>query len=125
MTGHRPFMGKSMGMIFQKRSTRTRMSAEVAWNMLGGHAVFLGSNDIHLGLEESVGDTARVLSHMNDCLLARVYGHRDVIEMAEAATIPVINALSNSHHPLQALADYMILQETFKVRSKEVRSRLL
>ncbi len=75
MTGHRPFMGKSMGMIFQKRSTRTRMSAEVAWNMLGGHAVFLGSNDIHLGVEESVGDTARVLSHMNDCLLARVFGH--------------------------------------------------
>jgi ornithine carbamoyltransferase len=114
MTGHRPFTGKSMGMIFQKRSTRTRMSAEVAWNLLGGHAVFLGSTDIHLGVEESVGDTARVLSHMNDCLLARVYAHQDVVDMASAASIPVINALSNSHHPLQALADYMILQESFR-----------
>ncbi len=61
-----------------------------------------------------MGDTARVLSQMNDCLLARVFAHQDVIDMAAAATVPVINALSNTHHPLQALADYMILQETFR-----------
>ena len=79
MTGHRPFTGKSIAMIFQKRSTRTRVSTEVAWNTLGGHAIYLGVNDIHLGVEESVGDTARVLSHMNDAILARVYGHDDVV----------------------------------------------
>lgn len=91
------------------------MSTEVSWNMLGGHAIYLGVNDIHLGVEESVGDTARVLSHMNDMLLARVYGHADVLELARDASVPVINALSDLHHPLQALADYMILQETFQV----------
>jgi ornithine carbamoyltransferase len=90
------------------------MSTEVAWNKLGGHAIYLGVNDIHLGVEESVGDTARVLSHMNDCLLARVYEHDYVEEMAKDATIPVINALSDMHHPLQALADFMILQEAFQ-----------
>lgn len=114
MTGHRPFTGKSIGMIFQKRSTRTRMSLEVAWNMLGGNAIYLGVNDIHLGVEESVGDTARVLSTMNDMLLARVYGHEDVLELARDASVPVINALSDLHHPLQALADFMIVQETFQ-----------
>ena len=112
--GHRPFTGKSIGMVFQKRSTRTRMSTEVAFNMLGGHAVFLGVNDIHLGVEESTGDTARVLSTMNDVILARVFEHEDIVEMANASKVPVINALSNLHHPLQALADYMILQEEFR-----------
>ncbi len=60
--GHRPFTGKSIGMVFQKRSTRTRMSTEVGFHMLGGHAVFLGMNDVHLGVEETTGDTARVLA---------------------------------------------------------------
>lgn len=112
--GHRPFTGKSIGMVFQKRSTRTRMSTEVGFHKLGGHAVFLGMNDIHLGVEESTGDTARVLAKMNDVILARVYAHADILEMAEASSVPVINALSNLHHPLQALADYMILQELFQ-----------
>lgn len=114
LVGHRPFVGKSMAMIFAKRSTRTRVSTENGFQMLGGHAVFLGSTDIHLGKEESAGDTARVLSRMNNLILARVYGHADIKEMAEASSVPVINALSDMHHPLQALADYMILQETFR-----------
>ena len=100
-------------MIFQKRSTRTRVSTETGMSMLGGHALFLGPNDIQLGVNESMRDTACVLSRFNSIVLARVYAHADVKELAKYSAVPVINALSDLHHPLQTLADLMALEDHF------------
>ena len=108
---HKPLSGESLAMIFQKRSTRTRVSSETGFNMLGGHALFLGSDDIQLGVNESILDSARVLSRFNSIILARVFGHDDVVEIANESSVPVINALSDKYHPLQILADLMTLQE--------------
>jgi len=108
-----PLAGKSLGMIFQKRSTRTRVSSETGMALLGGHALFLGPSDIQLGVNECMLDTAKVLSGFNSVLLARVFAHSDVQELAEHATVPVINALSDLYHPLQTLADLLTLQEHF------------
>jgi ornithine carbamoyltransferase len=103
-----------MSMIFQKRSTRTRVSTESGFAQLGGHALFLGSEDIQLGKNESLYDTAKVLSRYNDIILARVYGHSTITELCTHSTVPVINALSDTHHPLQGLADLMTLEQYFK-----------
>lgn len=108
-----PLTGHSMSMIFQKRSTRTRVSTETGMALLGGHALFLGPSDIQLGVNESMKDTALVLSRFNSIILARVHGHKDVVELAEYSKVPVINALSDLHHPLQTLADLMALQQRF------------
>lgn len=102
-----------MSMIFQKRSTRTRVSTETGMFMLGGHALFLGPSDIQLGVNESMRDTACVLSRFNDLILARVYAHSDIEDLAKYSTVPIINALSDLHHPLQTLADLMALQQKF------------
>jgi ornithine carbamoyltransferase len=109
----RPLNGHSVSMIFQKRSTRTRVSTETGMSLLGGHALFLGPSDIQLGVNESMRDTASVLSRFNDIVLARVYAHADILELAKYSTVPVINALSDLHHPLQTLADLMALQQHF------------
>jgi ornithine carbamoyltransferase len=109
----RPLACHSMSMIFQKRSTRTRVSTETGMSLLGGHALFLGPSDIQLGVNESMRDTANVLCRFNDLILARVFGHADVVELAKYSNVPVINALSDLHHPLQTLADIMTLQEHF------------
>jgi len=103
--------GQTLAMIFQKASTRTRVSFEVGMFQLGGHALFLGASDIQLNRGESVPDTAKVLSRMVNGIMARVYDHRDVQELARCATVPVINALSDLLHPCQALADYFTLLE--------------
>lgn len=100
-------------MIFQKRSTRTRVSTETGMSLLGGHALFLGPSDIQLGVNESMRDTANVLSRFNSHILARVFAHSDVKELAKYAASPVINALSDLHHPLQTLADLMALEQHF------------
>eukprot|EP00555_Chaetoceros_dichaeta_P003992 CAMPEP_0198251740 /NCGR_PEP_ID=MMETSP1447-20131203/2477_1 /TAXON_ID=420782 /ORGANISM="Chaetoceros dichaeta, Strain CCMP1751" /LENGTH=263 /DNA_ID=CAMNT_0043936831 /DNA_START=42 /DNA_END=833 /DNA_ORIENTATION=+ len=100
-------------MIFQKRSTRTRVSTETGASLLGAHALFLGPSDIQLGVNESMRDTAQVLSRFNDLILARVFQHEDIVELGEWAEVPVINALSELHHPLQTLADLMALEERF------------
>ncbi|CAN0457732.1 unnamed protein product [Ectocarpus sp. 12 AP-2014] len=100
-------------MIFQKRSTRTRVSTETGMGLLGGRALFLGPTDIQLGVNESMKDTAKVLSGFNSLLLARVNDHADVEELKAEAHVPVINALSDLHHPLQTLADLMTIQERF------------
>ncbi|XP_032888998.1 ornithine transcarbamylase, mitochondrial [Amblyraja radiata] len=105
--------GKSIAMIFEKRSTRTRISTETGFALLGGHPCFLTTQDIHLGVNESRKDTARVLSGMTDVILARVYKHSDLEQLAEDGTIPVINGLSEMYHPIQILADYLTLQEHF------------
>jgi ornithine carbamoyltransferase len=103
--------GKSLAMIFQKPSTRTRVSFEVGMFQLGGQALFLGSNDIQLHRGETVADTAAVLSRYVDGIMARVFAHQDVLDLARKGTVPVINGLSDLLHPCQALADYFTLRE--------------
>ncbi len=107
----KPLDGYSMAMIFQKRSTRTRVSTETGISYLGGHALFLGSDDIQLGKNETLKDTSKVLGRFNDILLARVYEHNIVEELSKEGSVPVINALSDKYHPLQILADYMTIIE--------------
>ncbi|XP_033473951.1 ornithine transcarbamylase, mitochondrial [Epinephelus lanceolatus] len=105
--------GKSIAMIFEKRSTRTRMSTETGFALLGGHPCFLTSQDIHLGVNESSTDTARVLSGLCDIVLARVYSHSTLEELDKEASIPIINGLSDLYHPIQILADFLTLQEHY------------
>ncbi|KAK1931797.1 Ornithine carbamoyltransferase [Phytophthora citrophthora] len=112
-TAPKPLTGEICSMIFQKRSTRTRISSEVGMHLLGGKGLFLSSDDIQLGVNETMKDTALVLSRFNSIILARVYGHKDILELGELATVPVINALSDKFHPLQMLADYMTVKEHF------------
>jgi ornithine carbamoyltransferase len=106
--------GKMLGMIFQKPSTRTRVSFEVGMYQLGGGSVYLSANDIQLSRGETIEDTAKTLSLYLDCIMARVYSHRDVQTLAEYASVPVINGLSDSFHPCQVLADLMTIQEQKK-----------
>jgi ornithine carbamoyltransferase len=103
--------GQSLAMIFQKPSTRTRVSFEVGMHQLGGHALFLSSNDIQLHRGETIADTARVLSRYVHGIMARVFAHQDVIDLARHGSVPVINGLSDLLHPCQALADYFTLRE--------------
>ena len=103
--------GKSLAMIFQKPSTRTRVSFEVGMYQLGGTAVFLGNDSIQLQRGETVADTAKVLSRYVDGIMARVFAHQDVVDLAKHGTVPVINGLSDQLHPCQALADFFTMAE--------------
>jgi len=103
--------GQSLAMIFQKHSTRTRVSFEVGMYELGGRALFLGQDDIQLTRGESIADTARVLSRYVHGIVARVFAHQDVLDLARHGSVPVINGLSDLLHPCQALADYFTLRE--------------
>ncbi|MFC5401708.1 ornithine carbamoyltransferase [Cohnella soli] len=108
---YHPLKGKSLGMIFEKSSTRTRVSFEVGMYQLGGQALFLSRNDIQMGRGETIRDTAQVMSRYLDGMILRTFGHRNVVELARGATIPVINALSDQSHPCQAMADYQTALE--------------
>lgn len=108
---HPILKGKTLGMIFTKSSTRTRVSFEVGMTQLGGYPLFLSSNDIQLGRGETIHDTAKVLERYLDGIMIRTYAHSDVIELAEEASIPVINALTDLLHPCQVLADLMTAYE--------------
>ncbi len=108
---YHPLKGKTLGMIFEKASTRTRVSFEVGITQLGGSALFLSKNDIQLGRGETIADTAKVLSRYVDGIMIRTFAHRNVIELARYATVPVINGLTDLSHPCQALADYMTVLE--------------
>jgi ornithine carbamoyltransferase len=108
----KPLAGKTLGMIFAKSSTRTRVSFEVGAFQLGGHALFLSSRDIQLGRGEPIRDTARVLSRYLDGIMIRTYDHADVVELARYASIPVINGLTDLLHPCQVLADLLTVRET-------------
>jgi ornithine carbamoyltransferase len=103
--------GKSLAMIFEKPSTRTRVSFEVGMFQLGGQAVYLGADAIQLSRGESVSDTARVLSRYVHGIMARVFSHQDLLDLAKHSSVPVINGLSDLLHPCQALADYFTLRE--------------
>lgn len=111
---------KSLGMIFEKSSTRTRVSFEVGMNDLGGHAIYLNSNDIQIGRGETVEDTAKVLSRYLNGIIARVYSHDTLVKLAENATVPVINALSDKEHPCQVLADLLTIKE-YKNRISDMK----
>ncbi len=104
---------QTLGMIFEKPSTRTRVSFETGMTQLGGHAIFLGPDDIHLGHGEPVKDTARALARYVDFVMARVYDHADVEELAAYSDVPVINALTDDAHPCQTLADLLTVREQF------------
>ena len=118
--GSAALKGKSVALIFEKHSTRTRVSFQVAISELGGSAVSLSSNELQLGRGETIEDTARVLSRYVHCIMARVNRHTDLERLAKAATVPVINGLSDLHHPVQILADLLTLQE-HKGRLKGIR----
>jgi len=105
--------GKSLALIFQKSSTRTRVSFEVGMLQLGGQGLFLSSRDLQLGRGETISDTAKVLSRYVDGIMARTYAHQTIVDLAKYATIPVINGLSDDLHPCQALADFFTLKEVF------------
>ncbi|KAG6032631.1 hypothetical protein E4U41_007179 [Claviceps citrina] len=105
--------GQTVAMMFSKRSTRTRVSTEAAVKILGGHAMFLGKDDIQLGVNESLYDTSVVISSMTSCMVARVGPHSDVATLAKHSSVPVINALSDDFHPLQTVADFLTIHEAF------------
>uniref|UniRef100_A0A060SXQ5 ornithine carbamoyltransferase n=1 Tax=Blastobotrys adeninivorans TaxID=409370 RepID=A0A060SXQ5_BLAAD len=111
--GGRPLEGQTIAMLFSKRSTRTRVSTEAAVKYLGGHPMFLGKDDIQLGVNESLYDSARVISSMTSCIVARVGPHSDIQGLANASQVPVINALCELYHPLQAITDIITIQEAF------------
>jgi len=105
--------GRSLGLIFQKPSNRTRVSFEVGMFQLGGYAVYLGPDDIKFGVREATKDIAQTLSRYLDIIVARTFSHSEVIALADNATIPVINGLSDLFHPCQALADMLTIKERF------------
>lgn len=108
---HHILKGKTLGMIFSKSSTRTRVSFEVGMYQLGGHALFLSSNDIQLGRGETIYDTANVMSRFVDGIMIRTFDHQDVLDLAKYGSIPIINGLTDLLHPCQALADLLTVQE--------------
>ncbi|MGE7781414.1 ornithine carbamoyltransferase [Peribacillus sp. NPDC097264] len=108
---YKPLAGKTLGMIFEKSSTRTRVSFEVGMLQLGGHALFLSSNDLQIGRGEPISDTAKVLSEYLDGIMIRTFGHEKIMELADHATIPVINGLTDLAHPSQVMADFLTILE--------------
>jgi len=106
-----PFSGKSLAMIFAKPSARTRVSFETGFYQLGGHALYLGPNDIGIGKREAVKDIARVLSRYNDIIMARLFDHKHIIELAQNSSVPVINGLTDYNHPCQIMADILTIYE--------------
>lgn len=111
---HHHLKGKTLGMIFSKSSTRTRVSFEVGMYQLGGHALFLSSNDIQLGRGETIYDTANVMSRFIDGIMIRTFKQSDVEDLAKYGTIPIINGLTDLTHPCQALADFLTIYEEKK-----------
>ncbi|MDG5778615.1 ornithine carbamoyltransferase [Haloarculaceae archaeon H-GB2-1] len=109
----RRYPNDTLAMVFEKPSTRTRVSFETGMTQLGGHAIFLGPNDIQLSRGEPIKDTARAIARYADVIMARLFDHDDAEEMAEYATVPVINGLTDDAHPCQTLADLLTIREHF------------
>jgi len=105
---------QTLAMLFEKPSTRTRISFETGMTQLGGHAIFLGPDDIHLGHGEPIKDTARAIGRYADFIMARVFDHADVVDLATYADVPVVNGLTDDAHPCQTLADLLTIREHFE-----------
>ena len=110
---YRPLRGRTLAMVFQKPSNRTRVSFEVGMYQLGGHALHLLPQEIQMGKRETPSDTGRVLARYIDAIMVRTFDHEEVEELANAAEVPVINGLTDQHHPCQALADLLTVREEF------------
>lgn len=110
-TAHHRLPGRVLAMIFEKPSTRTRLSFETGILQLGGHGIYLSSRDMQLGRGETIGDTAQVLSRYVSAIMARTFAHQTVVDLARYGTVPVINGLSDLEHPCQALGDLLTIQE--------------
>ena len=108
-----PLRGRTLAMVFQKPSNRTRVSFEVGMYQLGGHALHLSPEELQIGKRETPGDTGRVLARYIDAIMVRTFDHEELEELAAAADVPVINGLSDAHHPCQALADLLTVREEF------------
>ena len=108
---YKPFAHKTLAMIFAKPSARTRVSFEVGFFKLGGHALFIGPNDIGIGKRESVADIARVMSRFNDMIMARLFDHEHILELSKFASVPVVNGLTNYNHQCQIMADIFTIYE--------------
>ena len=108
---YKPFKDRSLAMIFAKPSARTRVSFETGFEWMGGHALFLGPNDIGIGKREAIKDISRLFSRYNDMIMARLFDHEHILELAEYSDIPVINGLTDYNHPCQILADIMTVLE--------------
>ena len=108
---YKPFKDQSLAMIFAKPSARTRVSFETGFFRLGGHALYLSSSDIEIGKREAVKDIARVFSGYNDMIMARLFEHKHILELAEYASIPVVNGLTDYNHPCQIMADILTVYE--------------
>ena len=106
-----PFKDESLAMIFAKPSARTRISFETGFFRMGGHALYLGPNDVGIGKRESVADIARVVSRFNDVIMARLFNHQDIIDLAKYSDVPVINGLTDFNHPCQIMADLFTIYE--------------
>ena len=106
-----PLAGKSVALLFEKPSLRTKVSFQVAVEQLGGYSLYMGGEEVGLGVREPVSDVARVLSGYVDCIVARVFRHHDLLELAKYASVPVINALSDWEHPCQTMADLLTIRE--------------
>ncbi len=108
---YRPLRGRTLAMVFQKPSNRTRVSFEVGMYQLGGHALHISPEEIQIGKRETPGDTGRVLARYIDAIMVRTFDHQELEELAAAADVPVVNGLSDTHHPCQALADLLTVRE--------------
>ena len=108
---YKPFKDQSLAMIFAKPSARTRVSFETGFEWLGGHALFLGPSDIEIGKREAIKDISRLFSRYNDLIMARLFDHTHILELAEYADVPVINGLTDYNHPCQIMADFMTVWE--------------
>ncbi|MAS77031.1 MAG: ornithine carbamoyltransferase, partial [Candidatus Marinimicrobia bacterium] len=109
---YKVFHNKTLAMIFAKPSARTRISFETGFEWMGGHALFLGPNDIGIGKREAIKDISRLLSRYNDIIMARLFDHSHILELAEYSTIPVINGLTDYNHPCQIMSDIFTIWET-------------
>jgi len=108
---YKPFINRSLAMIFAKPSARTRVSFETGFEWMGGHALFLGPNDIGIGKREAIKDISRLISRYNDIIMARLFDHEHILELANYASIPVINGLTDYNHPCQIMADIFTVWE--------------
>ncbi|KAK6458119.1 ornithine carbamoyltransferase [Scheffersomyces xylosifermentans] len=110
---HQKLLGKLVALLFSKRSTRTRISSEGAAAFFGAQPMFLGKDDIQLGVNESMYDTTRVISSMTSCIFARVNKHQEILDLCKDSSVPIINSLCDKYHPLQAIADILSIKEAF------------